>query len=248
MLRIAVCDNDSADLALLQNLLQQYFANRPLREHEIQAFSSPRCLQEQLARGEAYDLYLLDILMPEIDGISVGRLVRQRSESAPILYTTSSREFALDAYENHALRYLVKPVRAKEFASAMDFALSVLDEKRQPCYTIKSRSGLVPVAGSEIVLVEELARTAVYTLADGSAVTSVSIRGTFDGAIAPLPADPDFLHPHKSFFVNMRYIHALRASSILMDNGREIPVRRGSYPQLNRAYLQYLAGGSVLLK
>ncbi len=200
MLRVAVCDNDSGDLTLAQQLLRRYFAERSLREYQIYPYASPRSLQAQLIRGETYDLYVLDILMPEIDGIRIGRLVRQQSETVPILYTTSSREYALDAYENHALRYLVKPLRFKELSAAMDFALSVLDSQKQHCYTIKSRSGLVTAAAGDIVLVEEVARAAVYSLADGRTVTSVSIRGTFDSAVAPLPDDPDFLHPHKSFF------------------------------------------------
>ena len=78
MLRVAVCDNDSGDLMLAQQLLRRYFAERPLREYQIHPFASPRSLQAQLARGETYDLYVLDILMPEIDGIRIGRLVRQQ--------------------------------------------------------------------------------------------------------------------------------------------------------------------------
>lgn len=245
-IRIAVCDDNSRDLAMLQQLLQQYFEAHPLQEHQISAYASPCSLQERLAAGESHDLYILDILMPEISGIDIGRLVRRQSANAPILYTTSSREYALDAYENHALRYLIKPFRREEFAAAMDFALSVLHERAARCYTVRSRDGLVSVAGDEIVLVEETMRTAVYSLASGRSVTSVSIRGTFDSAIAPLPADPNFIHPHKSFYVNMRYIHTLQASFLLMDNGRRVPVRRGSYPQVSRAYLQYLAGEGVM--
>lgn len=244
MFHIAACDNDRGDLEALLGQVQHYFAGHPDITAELHSFSGGEELAEQLRRGAHYDLLLLDILMPGIGGIELGRLARAGGE-VPIIYLTSSREYALDAFENHALRYLLKPVDERELASALTLALSLPQAEQTRWYSVKTRGGLVSLAGDHIAVVEERARTAVYSLTNGSAVTSVSIRGTFDRAVAPLPDDPDFLHPHKSFFVNMRCICALHTDAIIMDDGRRVPIRRGNYPAVSRAYLKYLARESV---
>jgi len=238
---IAICDNDPLDLWLLTNQVREYLNGRPELGGALHAFNSSQAMKDALEGGEEFSLYLLDILMPGIDGIELGTEIRKRSGDVPIIYTTSSGEYALSAFQNHALRYLVKPIARQELFSALDFAFSLLDTDAGKNYTVKTREGLVSLPGKEIVLVENKYRAAIYTLCSGAAVRSVSIRGTFEEAVAPLPEDPDFTRPHKSYYVNMRYIHVLQPGVLMMDNGREISVSRSFSAGVNRDYLRFLS-------
>jgi hypothetical protein len=79
-----------------------------------------------------------------------------------------------------------------ELFSALDFAFSLLDKASGgKSYTVKTREGLVCLSGKEIVSrgKQEPLR-AIYSLSSGEVVRSVSIRGTFEEAVAPLPDDP----------------------------------------------------------
>jgi DNA-binding LytR/AlgR family response regulator len=238
---IAICDNDELDLQLLAARVREYLAVHPEIDGNLRMFSSPSALKKTLDAGANYRLFLLDILMPGLNGIEIGEQIRKQYDNVPIIYTTSSREYALNAFQNHALRYLIKPVQQSELFSALDFAFSLLQGDGGKNYTVKTREGLVCLSGKDIVLVENKYRSVLYSLCNGMTVKSVSIRGTFEEAVAPLPDDPDFTRPHKSYYVNMRYIHIMQPRVLIMDNGREISVSRSFNSQVNRDYLQYLS-------
>jgi len=107
---------------------------------------------------------------------------------------------------------------------------------------VRGKDGtLVSLDMERILYVENAARTALYTMNDGAEVQTVCIRGTFDETLEPLPGNPDFLKPHKSFWVNMRYIRALQSDRLVMDNGTEIPVSRNRQAEVRRRDLAYLA-------
>ena len=246
--QIAICDNDRMDLDRLTALVGEYLGVHPELDCQVHLFENSRELTNSLDAAHPYCLFILDIMMPGIDGIRLGRLIRQQDPDVPIIYTTSSEDFALSAFQNHALRYLVKPIAQGELFSALDFAMAFCRKEKGRAYTVKSRDGLVCIHGKEIILVENKNRSAIYSLRDGSTVQSVSIRGTFEEAVAPLPEDPDFTRPHKSFYVNMRCIRSLQPGLLVLDNGREIAVSRSCYPQANRDYMDFLArgGGGVV--
>jgi len=239
---LAICDNDLADLQFLTGQMEEYFTVHPEHKSEINTFTGSAALRESLENGTHYSIFLLDILMPETDGIEIGRLIHAKSADAPIIYITSSDEFALKAFQNHALRYLVKPVRKDELFSALDFAYSLLPAPSDRTVTVKTRDGIVCLPVNDIILVENQNRSAYYTLRGGETIQSTSLRSTFENGIAPLSTDPDFLHTHKSFYVNMRCIRAFHPESLSLDDGREIPVSRGFFQKANRTYLEFLAG------
>jgi two-component system response regulator AlgR len=91
-----------------------------------------QCLQasdgaEALATvaAEQPDLLLLDIRMPGIDGIEVAAEL-ERSDSPPaVVFCTAFDEYALQALQHHAMAYLLKPVREKELAGALEGAARV---------------------------------------------------------------------------------------------------------------------------
>jgi len=82
------------------------------------------------------DLILLDIRMPGMDGLEAARHLDLLENPPAIIFTTAYNEYALEAFEVHAIGYLVKPVRAeklkKAIASASRPALSKLSESNNP--------------------------------------------------------------------------------------------------------------------
>lgn len=244
MLQIVLCDNDKAELEALVPMLQTYAAQG--RAIVWRTFTDPAELLENLRQGARYDAALLDILMPGVSGIELGRYIKEEAPATSIIYTTSSTDFALDAFENHALRYLLKPVRQADLFSALDLAYT-LYEQRQETFLIKSSSGIVSTTPDRIVLAENTGRAVRYLLADGTSVQTVSRRTRLDEAVAPLPERPEFIKPHNSFWVNMTYIRAIRKDDLVMDNGLLVPISRSRQAEVKRAYLKFLeSAGGVL--
>lgn len=98
MIRIGICDDRLEDIKKLQEYAE-YFS----REHteiplKTEAFTSPYDLLQAISEHGGYDLYLLDIIMPHLSGIDIARKVRERGETAEILFLTASREYAVEAF------------------------------------------------------------------------------------------------------------------------------------------------------
>jgi len=106
--------------------LKQMLAEHADVEAVIEAANAEDALQ--LARMQEPDLLLLDIQMPGVDGLS---MARDTVGLPPIIFTTAHREYAVDAFEIAALDYLLKPIKRKRLAAALDRART-LDARTLP--------------------------------------------------------------------------------------------------------------------
>ena len=107
MFKIAICDDNPEELAKVSRLLHNYINSNAINA-EISEFLHPDMLL--LASCKApFDLYFLDIVMPMLSGIDVGRELRQQQKTAQIIFLTTSDEFAVDAFALRATHYLLKP-------------------------------------------------------------------------------------------------------------------------------------------
>ena len=76
MLRVAICDDDPAICRLLERMIAQ--VNRQqLMVEAVESYDQSTVLWQVLLAGQVYDVLFLDIQMPELDGITLGRKIRQ---------------------------------------------------------------------------------------------------------------------------------------------------------------------------
>ena len=243
MFSVAVCDNDQAELDLARELACRWLAAQGEARSGAVGFLNPEDLARRLRAGERYSVYLLDIIMPGLDGIELGRLVRRFDARAPIIYMTTSAEFTFAAFENHAFQYLLKPLEEERVFATLDAAARFLHGQNRNMIAIRGRQGVETVAAEDVLYVENVSRTPVYTLIDGGRIQGLVNRGTFDEAIAPLSGDESFVAVHKSYWVNMRHIRSVSSNRVVLENGKELPVSRNRSAEVSRRYLKYLAAG-----
>lgn len=119
-MKIAICDDEICFIDALCTLLEQWAKERGIRL-TVYRFTNGDDLVEA-HQNEWMDLIILDVIMPLSNGIDVARELRNMHQSVPIVFLTSSRDFAVDSYEVKALNYLIKPVDpAKLFLTLDDF-------------------------------------------------------------------------------------------------------------------------------
>ena len=239
-LQIAVCDDRPEDMVLLHTGVDAWLANTPGLRGRVQEFASPAALCERLRHGASYDIYILDILMPEMDGISLGRMIRRGDSELPVIYVTSSTEYALDAFGIHAVGYIPKPVNRQELAAALQTAYTLHITRRREVISVRDGIQIAPVALEELLYVENSERKMNYVLSDGRHITNRRRGGSFESAVGPVAENKEFLQPHKSYFINMKYIRSLYSDHIVMDDGKDIPIARGKAPEIRRRYLAFL--------
>ena len=120
-LRVLVVDDEAPARNRLRDLLADCAVKMPL-EIAGEAATGRQAL-EMLPACEA-DVVLLDIRMPDMDGIETAQHIQKFDDPPVVIFTTAYDAYALKAFEVHAIDYLLKPIRLSRLAEALARARS----------------------------------------------------------------------------------------------------------------------------
>lgn len=241
MLKIVMCDDDEFDLNQIAGMAERYRNHHVEKVFTVEQTLSVTNLMEKLRQGERYDIYILDIMMDEGDGISLGREIRQLSPKSAIIYVTGSPEFALGAFSVYANGYLLKPVNEEQFTECMSHVVHQLESREESIYTFKSREGIVNIELSRLFRVENISRVMHFYLEGGETYESVYIRKPFEKQLEQLLADERFIQPHKSFVINMEHVEKVLSHDFMMTDGVIVPISRNNLAVVKKRYLEFLS-------
>jgi two-component system response regulator AlgR len=115
-LRVMIADDEAPARSRIHDLLEDCAATLSLQV--VGEASNGRELVERLQRTPA-DVVLLDIRMPEMDGIEAAQHLQKLPERPSVIFTTAYDAYALKAFELHAVDYLVKPIRLRRLHEAL---------------------------------------------------------------------------------------------------------------------------------
>lgn len=239
MLKIILCDDEEKDLQQLVDLTMGYLQHYENRPFLVGKTTSALQLLSETERGICYDIYILDIMMEEADGLRLGKAIRESNPRGMIIYVTSSPEYALGAFQIYASGYLMKPVEKEVFEECLDRVVSQMRPKR--FYTMKTKSGVINIDLGKLVWIEAVSRIMYFHMEDGQVHESSYIRQTFESQLEVLFQDGRFLQPHKSFVINMEYVEKVAARDFLMADGTAVPISRNNLASAKKRYLEYLA-------
>jgi len=243
LLKIAVCDDNAAELERTTALLNTFFDQRPEMTADVSLFEDAQSLLTALKKGSDFDLYLLDVLMPELNGIEAGKAIRDLGRTGAIIYLTTSPDYAVDSYLTQAFFYLLKPVDQEQLFQVLDRAVSVLQERKSAATVVATHTGARSIPLDDILFAERVDRCVHYYLADGEVVTSRTIRGTFRDAAADLLSDGRFAMCGASFLLGLHHVKSVERTGALLDTGKTVPVSRAAFADLKRAWMNYWLGG-----
>lgn len=240
MLQIAVCDDNIEELSHMVELIDLYRAAKNL-SCEYAVFPNGFELVSALEKGKRFDIYCLDILMPGFMGIDVAKEIRNFNKVAPILFFTSSPEFALESYMVKAINYVLKPISKETFFVTFDELLErIKAEKEEDALIIKSNEGIQKLLISNLTFVEVIGRNVLYHLRSGKVVECTE---PFACACDALLKYGCFIKPHRSYLVNMQYIDTIYQHQITLQTLSAIPIAQGKAREMKQRYLHYQMEG-----
>lgn len=231
---IAICDDQVSELEALVALLESWQEARKTKLR-FKTFQNATELLNA-ARKECFTLYLLDVMMPGVDGLEAAKEIRSFDRTADIVFLTSSPGFAYASYSVHALDYLLKPIRAEKLFPLLD-KISNQEQKLLDILTLKCGSTLIRVPFSQLEYVEVIDKHLHFYLTDGTAHEVYSSLKEYEPTLL---ARPEFMQLHRSFIVNMFQVQELSPAGISTFSGKNIPISRRQYPQLQKDYLKLL--------
>ncbi len=122
-LRVFIVDDEQPARNRLRELLED--CNNQLALDIVGEAGSPQEALDKLAETPA-DVVLMDIRMPEMNGLELARHLQKLDKPPVIIFTTAYDEYALQAFELHAIDYLLKPIRLGRLFDALNRARSAV--------------------------------------------------------------------------------------------------------------------------
>ena len=234
MLKIAVCDDSRELLEKVEKYLHEYenVRNTPVTVH---TYTNAVDLLDGLKKTD-YDILILDIIMPGFTGMQAAHEIRKFNEEIKIIFLTSSKEFAIESYSVGAYYYLLKPVLNEKLFSVLDKVVSEITSKQESC-VIYTHMGIVNIPFAKIECLEVYNKHLVFHLSDGS---TKETRGALTDYENVFLERKEFLKIHRSYILNMDYIHSIEAGEIATYSGKRFPVSRLLAKDIKEHYMNYM--------
>jgi two-component system response regulator AlgR len=121
-LRLVITDDEAPARSRIRDLLEDCAGSFPI-ELAGEAANGRELLA--LLESTPADVVLLDIRMPDMDGIEVAQHLLKLPEPPSVIFTTAFNDYALKAFELHAVDYLVKPIRLRRLHDALTRARTI---------------------------------------------------------------------------------------------------------------------------
>lgn len=241
-MRIAVVDDNAADRAWLAEQIGELLIRRRLEGTVIPFPDGEGFLAA--ARRERFALAFLDIYMEGRDGVSTAEALRAFDPDCLLVFSTSSRDHALDGYRVRAVQYLLKPYGIQALEGVFDQLARLLSA---PEKYVELRSGRrsVRVRLRDILWAEHFQHQVFVHTAGGGEVAARLTFGEFAGMLA---SDPRFFVCGRGVLVNLDHAADFDGGEFLLDGGARLPVSRDLSAAARAAFGDRLfqrGGGSV---
>ena len=234
---IGICDDDEKYLSVIEKSTRKYFAEKQIDNYEISTFQNPDDLLISLNKSIGYDILLLDICMPGLDGTSLVREIKAAGYKTEVIFLTTSRDYAVDAFALQVSNYILKPFEYSVFKDAIDNVLSKLEREKLKYVTVKTLDGLIRVPLLDLIYVESQGNYLNLNLVKNE---TIRIRDTIKSFYQLLSkVNNDFVLCGASYIVNIGHIHKINPKELTLANGLKLTIPRGGYPDIKEKYFEY---------
>ncbi|MGM9936914.1 MAG: LytR/AlgR family response regulator transcription factor [Candidatus Ornithomonoglobus sp.] len=236
-MRLAICDDETAELAHISAYADEYIKSRGL-DIELLSFTDARSLLEYDNAHGGSSIYLLDVIMPDMNGIELGHEIHKRNKKSVIIYLTTSREFSISAFRVRAFSYLLKPVNKTELFSELDECFESM-EKPVSRLIIKTAGGSVCLSLNDIMSIEYSDHRLIYHFHGGRSAEGLYQKLPFEKQAAEFVKSGLFVKVSASHLVNMQNVKLITADEFIMTNGTRYKITR-RYSDARKTYIDFM--------
>lgn len=234
MLRIAICDDELDMLSKVQEVTELFFRTHCVC-YSINTYQHSDNLQYDLQDGASYDLFLLDIEMPELDGMDLAKEIYESLPMAKIIFITSHLEYAITAYEYAVFRYIPKDVIEEKLPVALEDFYKLYGLERNNYYTIKVKNHMEQLPYRDIFYILKDGKYAVFHLRNGQ---TASVRKTLSQVYAEIGQEY-FYFADRGCIINLANVSGMDGENILMPDGQHITINKSSVVEFKSILLRF---------
>ncbi len=233
MYHIAIVEDEAEFTAQFQEYLKQY-----QKEHDVafkvSAFADGADILEDYQ--QLYDIILLDIEMPKVNGMEAAEKIRQMDSDVVLMFITNMASYAIRGYEVGALDFVMKPLNYYTLSMKLTRALKRARQKEQQQILLTLSDGVKKVGIQQIHYVEVQNRMLHYHTDEGEFI----VRGTMQ-SVEQMFASYPFVKCNHWYMVNLMHVSEVRKNTAVV-GGHELEISRRNRTAFLKALTEYVGG------
>jgi DNA-binding LytR/AlgR family response regulator len=234
MFRIGICDDESIICSEIENIILNY--GKSISEKiEVDVFYSGEELYEFLKNDNCLDMIFLDIELNKLNGIELGRIIRNelKNENIQIVYISSKENYAMELFEVRPLNFLIKPVDDVKIIKIVNKAMELINNI-DIYFKYKQGHNFCKKEIKDII----------YFESDNRQVKMVTTTDeiTFYSNLSEIHSQLEahkFFFTHKSYLVNYYHVAEFYYDKLILTNSHVLPISQSKRTEVRKLQLRY---------
>lgn len=233
MLKIALVEDEEKYRKQIRSYMDKY-RQEYMEEIELYAFETGNSILESYKKE--YDIIILDIQLPDIDGMTVAQEIRKRDSNVILMFITNMAQYAIKGYSVGALDFVTKPINYYIFCSKITRAIQRAKRAEEKNIWLDASQGKIRLKLSQIYYIEGQNRMLYYHTTEGI----YKVSGTMVSADKDL-RDYGFVKCNHWYLVNLRHIMWVQGNYVKVGDG-ELEISRRHRAPFMHALTEYIGG------
>ena len=184
-----------------------------------------------------YDLYILDIEMPGMNGLKLAKSIREKDSRALFVFLTSYTRYMKDVFDAVTFDFIEKPISDEKLLQILERAATYLNITSQH-FSFGYRASRYSLKYDRILYIEKKGRQALIHTFEDVYKTNMTLEEIWK-QLNP----KSFVHIHSSYIINLYNLDRKDNEIAIMRNGEKLHITKGYRRELAMRHYEFVQGG-----
>lgn len=234
MIRIGIVDDEEPMLGIVQYYIEKSIG--PGDKVEVFTFLNGDIFLNEVRRGSKFDILFTDIQMTVMDGMELGREIKQLQPDLYVVFITSHMEYAAESYVIEAYQYILKQDMEHRLPIVVRRLIDKISKDEGGQYRLVGTTNIQKIFYRDIIYIckAKASKYVQYFTVDNE----YKERATLEQIFRELHSK-EFILVERSYIVNMKHIYRISGNTIYLKNDNQVAISRARLSEVKKKINEY---------